>query len=321
MRQSPPRSGTATRAAAATPPPRPGPTPRPTPRTAPANPPTPRTAPRRSPRAPAPDGATCAATTRTCSAPSPPPRETARASGRFARTETRSPATPPPNGEPSPASLCPSMISFVENDEGNGKITRGTITAQNARLRMDRRIGRLLRVLPPDLGQPIALECVSHKRKSRRTAGLKGLKLHAVDEVVTRFMMNCFDRTNDERIIKVLLQHPLRIRLVDPARLLRIFHNDEYWQMRTIEAALRTDKNAGSRFSKTHPAQFIWAAGRVGDQKLIPEILDCFESENDKLSIIGIVSWAYGKLRAHSELEAIVPLLNEFEQQYKLRSE
>ena len=187
--------------------------------------------------------------------------------------------------------------------------------------RMDRRIGRLLQILPPDLSQPIALECISHKRKSRRTAGLKGLKLGSVDEITSRYLIDCFDRTNDLRILKALLQHPLILSSIESIHLFASFENDDYWQMRIVEATLRADKTVGSTFAQTHPASFVWAAGRIGDPNLLSEISNCFEVANNKLDLIGIVSWAYGKLGAHTELTEMRSTLEAFERKYGLPSE
>ena len=182
--------------------------------------------------------------------------------------------------------------------------------------RMDRRAGRLLKTLPADLSRPIALECISHRRKSRRTAGIESLKFDFVDEMSSRFLVDCFDKTEDVRILKTLLRHPLRLGSIEPTRLLAIFEDDEYWRMRVIEATLKADREVGLEMAAMHPASFIWAAGRIGDPKFTPEISKCFEAAENKVEIIGIVSWAYGKLGAHMELNVMRSVLEEFERQY-----
>ena len=106
--------------------------------------------------------------------------------------------------------------------------------------RWDRSIGRLLRSLPNDLSQPIAVDCISHKRKSRRTAGLKGLNIDFDNREVARNCIECYYATNDKRILRAVLSHPLCLPAVGLRHLLSVFENDEYWQMRAIEAALRT---------------------------------------------------------------------------------
>ena len=156
--------------------------------------------------------------------------------------------------------------------------------------RMDRRIGRLLKILPPDLSQPIALECISHKRKSCRTAGLKGLKLETLDETTSRYLIDCFDSSNDVRILKALLRYPIILDSVEPTRLIALFQDDDYWQMRVVDATLRADKNVGLHFAQTLPASFVWAAGRIGDRTLLSAVSNCFDVANDKLHLIGIVS-------------------------------
>ena len=188
--------------------------------------------------------------------------------------------------------------------------------------RMDRRIGRLLRALPPDLSHPIAVKCISHSRKSRRAAGLKGLSIDSNDEEIARYCVSCYDTTGDERILRALVRHPARLISVEPSRLVAAFsEDDEYWQMRVVEAALRTDQNIGLSFSATHPGLFIWAAGRVGDAKILPEISRCFAVSSNKLELIGIVAWAYGKLGAYTELRGLRSVLDEFEHVCDMSSE
>ena len=182
--------------------------------------------------------------------------------------------------------------------------------------RLDRQIGRLLRSLPTDLSQPIAVQCISHLRKSRRTIGLKCLDVQSVDRNTYRYLIACFDGTSDERILKILLNRPIQLNHVEPARLFAIFENDEYWQMRVMEATLRSDQALGVRLSATHPYAFVWAAGRIGDQELLPSIRACFEAATDKLRLAGIVAWACGKLAAQTDLEALRSVLEELEQLY-----
>ena len=189
------------------------------------------------------------------------------------------------------------------------------------RSRWDRSIGRLLRSLPQDLSQSIAVECISHKRKSRRRAGLMSLNIDSDNIEVARHCIECYYSTDDKSILKALLNHPVCLPTVGLRHVLAVFENDEYWQMRVIEAALRTNQSTGIRFSESHPRLFIWAAGRTGSAKLVPEIIRCFETAGNKIDLIGIVAWAYGKFGAYAELRALSSLLKEFEELYEMSSE
>ena len=182
---------------------------------------------------------------------------------------------------------------------------------------MDRRVGRLLCVLPSDLSQPVALDCISHSRKSRRSAGLKCLNVDDIDEATYRRLIESFKSTGDARILKALLRLPLQLGCIDIDCLMEIFEDEEYWQMRVIEAVLKADPAIGRAFAATHPYPFIWAAGRLGDKTLLPAVTRCLIEAERKWPIVGIVAWAYGKLRASSELKAFSSLMNDLERQHE----
>ena len=74
----------------------------------------------------------------------------------------------------------------------------------------DHRIGRLLRMLPDELSRPVAADCVAHRRKSRRTAGLRCLRLASGDSDLYDHLARCFERTGDVRILRALLSQPVR---------------------------------------------------------------------------------------------------------------
>ena len=187
--------------------------------------------------------------------------------------------------------------------------------------RFDRRIGRLLCVLPTELSQPIAVDCISHRRKSRRTAGLKCLSVDCMDEATCRTLVGCFIRIGDERILKALLSQPLRLGCISPTRMMASFEDDEYWQMRVVEATLRADRTVGADYSATHPHAFVWAAGRLGDTELIPAVSRCLEGADNRWRLVGIVAWAYGKLQASSELRALRCVLDDLERLYDAKPE
>lgn len=183
---------------------------------------------------------------------------------------------------------------------------------------LDRQIGRILATLPPEQSQPIAHETLSHRRKARRSIGFRSLSVDTVDDKLSLFFLKRFDETGDERFLKVLLRNPLRVTCVDPRRLIDAFEEDKYWQMRVVEATLREDRAAGLSLGASHPASFIWAAGRLGDPRLLPVISNCFETANNKVSIVGIVAWAFGKLGAYDQLEALTPVLDELSREFAI---
>ena len=193
-----------------------------------------------------------------------------------------------------------SLLDIIDTTRG---IDRGCL---------DRRVGRLLFVLPDELAVPIALACVAHRRKSRRVAGLKRLG-DSVDRQAYSHLVDCFDATGDARIAKAILRYPLQADCIGLGRLMDAVGDDEYWQMRVVEAALRGDRAAGLEFVDTFPHAFAWAAGRVGDPELLGTVSQCLEVAEERLAVVGIVAWAYGKLGAASELNELQSALHRLE--------
>lgn len=181
----------------------------------------------------------------------------------------------------------------------------------------DRRLRDLLATLPAAYARPIAMACLAHRRKSRRTAGFRTMALHDMDEDSTRMFICRFGETGDERFLKELLRHPLQLAAADPARLIQHFEGDEYWQMRVVEATMRANVPSSLPFAKSHPHAFIWAAGRLRQEQFVSTIRECLNASNDKTALIGIVTWAFGKLNAYADLEALEALLDILDDQIR----
>ena len=182
----------------------------------------------------------------------------------------------------------------------------------------DRRIGRLLRMLPEELSCPLAADCVAHERKSRRTAGLRCLRLASGDGELHGHLASCFERHGDVRVLKALLSEPMRPEGVLPERMLVAFADDEYWEMRVVEACLRADRDSGLRYVDSYPHAFAWAAGRSGDSELVPAVSRCLEVADEKWRVVGIVAWAYGKLGASGELARLHDVLDEMACEWRM---
>jgi hypothetical protein len=175
---------------------------------------------------------------------------------------------------------------------------------------LDRQIGRLLSALPKVVARPIAREFLTHSRKIRREIGLKRLALEVADEETTRLLLARFEQTNDIDFLKAILRHPLLLDLINPSTLIAQFDED-YWKMRVVEATLRSNEAAGIALAHSHPLPFVWAVGRTENPRFVPIVSDCLRRANDKATLIGIVAWAFGKLQAAAQLQALEPLLDQ----------
>lgn len=184
--------------------------------------------------------------------------------------------------------------------------------------RLDRRLGLLLKAVSSQRARPIALEFLEHRRGTRRDAGFNRLELELIDDETTKLFWSLFQKTLDTRFLKVLLRHPLRLSVMNPLTLAEQFVDDDYWKMRVVEATLLSDFHAGTALASNYAKAFIWASGRLGDQRLLPFVSESFRIANDKALLVGITAWAFGKLRGYNELLALEPLLDELEDENKI---
>jgi hypothetical protein len=185
------------------------------------------------------------------------------------------------------------------------------------RARLDRRVGKLLRVLPFDLARPIVLDLLSDPLKQRRKIALKGVRSEAMDDHFVELLWNRFRETDDVSLLKVILGRPIPLDTVDPYRLIDSFDED-YWKMRVIEATLKADGSRGTEFASSHPLPFIWACGRLEDRRMTSSVVDCLSSAPDKVALIDITAWALGKLGATAELTRLEALLNQLSEQFAM---
>jgi hypothetical protein len=183
------------------------------------------------------------------------------------------------------------------------------------RTRLDRRVGKLLRVLPFELARPVLVDFLSDPLKQRRQIALKCIRSEVMDDHLVRVLWNRFLETEDNTLLKVILGKPISIALLDPRRMIRSF-DDDYWKMRVIEATLKTDVSRGTEFGSLYPRPFIWACGRLGNRGMISKVFDCLSNAHDKVALIDITAWAFGKLGATAELNKLEALLNELSEQF-----
>lgn len=194
---------------------------------------------------------------------------------------------------------------------------RSTHIRGSERARLDRRVGKLLQLLPFDIARPIVLDLLSDPLKQRRKMALKGIRAEAMDDHFVHLLWNRFRETDDVSLLKVILGRPIPLDTLDPYRLVDIFDED-YWKMRVIEATLKADGSQGMQFASSHPLPFIWACGRLEDGHMTSSVVECLSNAPDKVVLIDITAWALGKLGATRELTRLEALLDNLAEQFAI---
>lgn len=183
------------------------------------------------------------------------------------------------------------------------------------RAQLDRRVAKLLRVLPTHLARPIVMKYLSDQLKQRRLIGLKCITTEGIDVDFVQFLWGRFCETGDNALLKVILGKPIQLSELNPSKLVDSFAED-YWKMRVIEATLKADTGRGAAFATSHPRLFIWACGRLRNRQMTSAIVDCLSTASDQVELIDITAWALGKLGAAKDLVRLEALLDQLSDKF-----
>ena len=170
--------------------------------------------------------------------------------------------------------------------------------------KIDRILLRLVRLLPPDLGNNFAEPFVDHRLKPRRTWAYSSLRQKPISKAMAIKLANVFRERGDQDALKLIARNPKRVADVGGEFLLANI-DEEYWRARVMEGLLSHERPTALLMAERYPFEFAHAAGRCGDYSLVSRLTDLFSANQDDLDSISIYAFALGKLGAKEELESL----------------
>ena len=208
----------------------------------------------------------------------------------------------------------------AEMAEALAKAIRGHMTVAASasgkdRQRIDRYAALLIPVLPVEVRLPLLSEYLEDRRKTRREIGFRALKNSEIEPQLASYLRSRFFTTADTRFLKFALKVETPLTAAEADRMISAFgqEGDEYWCVRVIQSQLNVNRELALGFAGAHPKEFIWACGRSGNSSWIESIRQIIQAANDKVPLLGIAVWAFGKLGALEELKAMEAIISELE--------
>jgi hypothetical protein len=185
------------------------------------------------------------------------------------------------------------------------------------RNQIDRYVALLVPHLPEQLAIPLLSEYLEDKRKTRRDVGFRALKRCDVTPALAGYLKERFFGTGDTKFLKFALRGKISISPSEAREMVIAFkaEGDDYWGMRIIGSQLE-EAATQSELARAHPKEFIWACGRSGVPEMADAVRETFAAANDKIPLLGITVWAFGKLNALDDLRRMDSLLAELESEF-----
>ncbi len=151
---------------------------------------------------------------------------------------------------------------------------------------VDRAIRRLLHRLPEPVGRPVALTSVRSSRRARRSAAWKFYRVHRLDDESCNILVAQFETDQaHEEYVKLVASDQALVLPIGADAVLRIAPNYRYWRTQVIEAVLSSSEDDADRFRLSHPAEWLWAVGRCGDETLVPSVLAFLSEYQDDVDV------------------------------------
>lgn len=182
--------------------------------------------------------------------------------------------------------------------------SRSETVPSKVRVRIDRTILRLVRILPSHLACRFAERYVDHPRKARREWAYTALREKEISSAIALKLVNIFKETEDQHALELVARNPKRVVEVGTVFLLKNMR-EEYWRARVLESALRYDRATAVALSQEYPFEFTHAVGRLGDPALLSSLRPVFELNAKDPKFLAIYAYALGKTGARDQLDSL----------------
>ena len=170
--------------------------------------------------------------------------------------------------------------------------------------RGDATLARLLRALPDEQCYPLALRFVKHARKARRSAVYKILRRRELPADMAAELTAVYEATGDDVLLELIARNPALVARTDETYLLDNIR-EPYWQMRVVEALLRTAPARAVQVAQDWPRGFVYAVGRAVSRAHLPLLRELLSANSQDPDFLGIYTWALGRVGDAAALEEL----------------
>lgn len=186
----------------------------------------------------------------------------------------------------------------------NGLAGRAEREPSAIKLRIDKLLLRLVRLLPADVAMCFAEPFVKHRRKARRMLAYSALRKKQVSKTMAANLANAFAKTREQEALQLIARNPERVPEVGGEFLLKNL-DEPYWRTRVLEALLLYDRQNAISFAQLYPFEFAYAVGRCEDKSLLGHLCALVEANSNDLKFLSIYAYALGKLGGRQELDSL----------------
>jgi hypothetical protein len=192
----------------------------------------------------------------------------------------------------------------------NGLAERSERAPSKSKARIDRKLLRLVRLLPSELACHFAEPFVDHPRKARREWAYAALRKKQISKTVATKLLQNFSKTADQEALNLIARNPERAVDVDVDLLLANLE-ERYWRARVIQALITLNRRKALSVSRIYPFEFAHAVGRAGDVSMLEALRVLFLSNSHDAEFLAIYAYALGKLGCRTELDSLDQFIRE----------
>lgn len=169
-------------------------------------------------------------------------------------------------------------------------------------------IKALLARLGKATARRIARPMLHHRLKGRRDLAHSVLRWAGVDDTILKDILSIYQRTGEERLLKVLVSAKGAGARNDLLDCLTLFE-DRYWQMRVLQAVLQAGRAIPTDVARKYPTEFLQAVGRAKARPAV-QLAKRIARDSDEPKVLAFYAWAMFHLGEHREVVRTQQLLS-----------
>lgn len=178
------------------------------------------------------------------------------------------------------------------------------------KVRVDRIIGRLGRLLPGSLAAELATSFLRSKRKGRREVAFALFRAIELNKQFGELLLRCFRENRDQRPLQIIAKSEETVPDLDAEFLLQNLE-EHYWRARVLEALIRHDIERAVGLATSYPREFVHAVGRCEAVSLSRVVHNLEKKYQDDVEFVSLYVWTLGKIGDFRELKRMRKIIEQ----------